>query len=201
MKRFVSVLLFVALSAGMALADSFDSNDPSFFENLSGCAGANWCASVGTAVDPLSGMTTEMYTFNTSYIPSVVSGDVKITEFGSSTVGDLIRFEQLPAGAYVAFIYSDDVSGGLAADVGLPSSFQTNSVTIAETSTGITTLYTPASTPAPGQPGYTGLTTGSYANTTYALTSSDVVPEPSSFALFGSGLLGLAGMLRRKLRR
>jgi hypothetical protein len=47
---------------------------------------------------------------------------------------------------------------------------------------------------------------GSSGSSTFGfdITSQDVtpdVPEPSSFLLFGSGLLSFAGMLRRKLAK
>jgi hypothetical protein len=40
-----------------------------------------------------------------------------------------------------------------------------------------------------------------YENTTTSTstTTTGTTPEPSSIMLFGSGILGLAGMLRRKL--
>jgi hypothetical protein len=36
-------------------------------------------------------------------------------------------------------------------------------------------------------------------STTTSTTTTGTTPEPSSIMLFGSGILGLAGMLRRKL--
>lgn len=47
---------------------------------------------------------------------------------------------------------------------------------------------------------FNGTTTKSIDGETFTL-DGDVVPEPSSLLLLGSGLLGLAGMLRRKLAR
>jgi hypothetical protein len=35
----------------------------------------------------------------------------------------------------------------------------------------------------------------------FTLTGGGTTPEPSSILLFGSGILGLAGVLRRKLTR
>jgi hypothetical protein len=37
------------------------------------------------------------------------------------------------------------------------------------------------------------------STTSTSTTTTGTVPEPSSVMLFGSGILGLAGMLRRKL--
>jgi PEP-CTERM motif-containing protein len=159
-------------------------NDPAFVETLTNNCPSN-CASVALASDPgPGGRTTVEFTFN-STIPSVVAGDVKVTEFGSATVGDVIRFENINNVA-VAFIYSNDV--GLPADVGLPSAFQTNTLTIAENSAGFAGPFTPTS----GQPGFCG-TCGTAP--TYALTSLDV-PEPGTLLLLGSGLFA-ANVVRR----
>ena len=43
--------------------------------------------------------------------------------------------------------------------------------------------------------------TGSTGTTTTTTTTTGTTPEPSSIMLFGSGILGLAGVLRRKLTR
>jgi len=44
-----------------------------------------------------------------------------------------------------------------------------------------------------------GSSSSTTSTTTSSTTTTGTVPEPSSIMLFGSGILGLAGMLRRKL--
>lgn len=191
MKHWVLVLLLLTASASFAFADDGSPNDPAMDENGGGCSGIPWCSGSTMAVDPLSGISTVMYTLNSSiFVNGVVSGDLKITEQGQ--VGDLLRFEDIN-GVYEVFVFSDDLSGGEKADVGLPTVFQSNFSTVTEGSNGFSTLYKPTA----GQAGYTGLTTGPYANTAYSLNSPGDVPEPSSLLLFGTGLLALAGIVRK----
>ena len=178
----VAVTLFAAAcTAIISPAAKADPIDPAFVETLTNSCPAN-CASVVLAKDPLSGITTVEFIFN-STITQVVAGDVKITEFGSSTVGDLIRFEDINASTAVAFIFSDDIATGLAADVGLPTSFQSNFVTIAENSSGFAGPYTPTSV----QPGFCSSCPTDAAHIIYGLQSADAVPGP----IAGAGLPGL----------
>jgi hypothetical protein len=201
-KSFWMLLAASAILVFAPIMRADDTNDPSFLENGSSECGppaspTDWCAGYTTLVDPQSGIKTLVYVFNTSEIPTVVAGDVKIVEPGTMTVGDDIRFETLTTGSVlgpVAFIYSNDTSGGLLADMGLPSTYSSNAVTVSESSAGLA-LWQPSSST---QPGYTGLTgTAKYANTEYGLQSSDA-PEPGTLCLMGSGLLGAISMWRRK---
>lgn len=197
MRRWYFVFLLLTMSAGIAFADGINPNDPYLTEDGTSCGSPHvpWCAGAGLATDPLSGITTLEYTLSSTVYSNVVAGDVLITESTgpqAGQVGDLIRFEKVGSN-FEVFIFSDDFNGGQAADHGLPSAFQLNQATITESSSGLTTLYTPTST----QPGYA--TDPGYAYTSYQLLSPSDVPEPSSLLLLGTGLLSLAGVLRRKL--
>ena len=202
-----SLLAAIALAAGPMLALLGPANadpiqDPFLDEtqNLTNTCPAN-CANVVLAADPISGKTTVEYVLQLSGSPiTVTAGDVKVTEFGSSTVGDVLRFEDVTISNVqrgVLFLFSGDGSNGVPydADVGLPSSFQTDVATISENSSGVTS---PTYLPTTGQPGYCATAAGASCNIGYVLNSPDAVPEPLTLALFSTGLVGLVTLRRRK---
>ena len=191
-----------ALLATAQVASADPIQDPFLDEtqNLTNTCPAN-CASVVLATDPISGKTTVEYVLQLSGSPiTVTAGDVKVTEFGSSTVGDVIRFEDVTISNVlrgVLFVFSGDGTNGIPydADVGLPSSFQTNFTTISENSVGQTATYVPTT----GQPGYCATATGASCNIGYVLNSPDAqVPEPLTLSIFGAGLFGAAAIRRRR---
>ena len=169
--------------------------DLTFGETLTNTCPAD-CSSVVLATDPLDGVNTVEYIFDAT-IPNVNAGDIKIQEFGGTTVGDVIRFENLAGIGAVAFIYSADLGGGLAADVGVPGVFQANTLTVSEDSTG----FAGPIAPTRSQPGYCG---SCAATLSYGLESPDIaivaIPEPGTFEMFGAGLLSLWGFGRVRRR-
>jgi hypothetical protein len=170
-------------------------SDPGLFEDGSGCITSGtfkWCVASTLKSDPLSGLTTVAYQFDPTVIPTVTAGDILVNEFGTSTVGDVIRFEAISGNNY-AFVFSNDKTGGQAADVGLPSSFQANNVTITEDSTGMASLA-----PTSGQPGFEPNSDFNF----YHLDSVDVnsVPEPVNVFLLGGILAVLVGGAIRRHR-
>ena len=174
-------------------------------QNTTNTCPAN-CANVVLGLDPLSGMTTVEYILQTSTGSAVVvqPGDVKVTEFGSSTVGDLLRFEDIPISPTspnrgVLFLFSSDTGGGFNADVGLPAAFQALTASLSENSSGVTGLYSPTTSAQPGNCVILGTTTS--CSIGYVLNSADDgirVPEPLTISFFGASLTGLAILRRRK---
>lgn len=162
------------------------------------------CGSVVLAVDPISGIKTVEYIFN-STVPTVLAGDLLLKEQETNKIGDVLRFEDIN-GVSVAFLFSDDPGNGhpYPADVGLPPSYQSNTVTLTETSIETSgSTYTPSS----GQPGFCQITKVINNVPTlvpcagYVIQSDDAIPEPGTLALFGAGLIGLGALRRRKVRK
>src|ERR1700689_3233569 len=92
--------------------------DVLFDETLTNTCAAS-CDSVVLGTDPLDGVNTVEYIFNAPVPGLINAGDIKIQEFGGTSIGDVIRFENLAGIGPVAFIYSGDLGGGLPADVGI----------------------------------------------------------------------------------
>jgi hypothetical protein len=120
-----------------------------------------------------------------------VVGDVLFLD-GAGQVSDVLRFNPDPGpGPRLTspiLFYSND-SAGLLADLGLPTAFYTNKLTISENHSGFT-IYTPVA----GQPGFEPATNA--LPVTYQILST---PDPgSSLSLLTIALCGI-GLLRRKI--
>jgi hypothetical protein len=135
----------------------------------------------------------------------------------NSTVGAPTTFLSVNAGDALVFILLNDSTGQLEDSVnnnGVPTALSTDGYNHA-----YTTAYTGSISGLPS--GLTGTFVGmedlavtglnplsgsdlDYNDDTFVFTNIDppsATPEPSSFALFGTGLLGTAGLIRRKFAR
>jgi hypothetical protein len=133
------------------------------------------------ALDPMSGLTALTYN-----LPNAVgTGDVGITD-ANGNLSDGIRFENvanLNGGITVMFYFSNlDSTNSMLADTGIPSG-------------GFTGFTVPEVNDA-----WTFLAGGGGNNSYFGKSDADTtVPEPTSLLMLGSGLLGLAGVARRRL--
>ena len=118
-----------------------------------------------------------------------------LTEPGGVTVtdSDVLRFFNLGLSSYVIFYSDNDDGVDSLADSGLPSSLSTNLATVAEIGpeglNGAT--YEPASSSSPG---------GRDGDVEYLITSDSPIPEPSTLALIGTGLIAAVWLARRRRR-
>ena len=138
------------------------------------------------AADPGPGGLPSVLTYNLLGPPSLVAGDLLITESG--LLLDVVRFNDTNGGTLV--FYSDNIDGfdAPADTTGPPGAFYINRLIVPELN-GIVTF-----TPTAGQPGFVA-----GFNVKYVLNSDAPVPEPASIALVMTSVIASYGMVRRKL--
>jgi hypothetical protein len=198
----VAVLLFTAMVvlgfSGSAVAQGFsvtitvDENGHGRFTNTTGFSSALPFALVP---DPGPGGLASTLTYDTLNPPGLVPGDVLLQDpFGAML--DVVRFNasSFTGGTGSLVFYSDNLDGfdALGDTPGPPGALYANNVTIPEL--GTEQVNGAVYTPLAGQPGFVA---GASGPVTYVLLSD--TPEPSSLLLLGSGLFGVAGVIRRKL--
>lgn len=151
--------------------------------------------------DPTNGLTPLNY--RVALGPGLVPGDIVLGEGpGSGTISDLIRFtvEDPTTGEGSLILYSLVEPAGPQdlADVGLPSSRQTNLLTLPETVGPGGQIGLFDYTPTPNQPGYVPLPSG-LGPVRYNVIST--VPEAPGLALLATGAVGLLACAARRRAR
>jgi len=199
MKKAVLLLTLLLFMAGAAFADNY----PLITVNENGQGILNFGSGNVTALvgvlqnDPGPGGLANVLTYNLLGPPSLTAGDLRLFDT-NGVFSDVVRFNDYNTGGVTGYpasllFYSDPVGGrydSLADINSPPTAFYTNALNLTETEVGGVSyvLYTPLS----GQPGYVpGF------SVTYDIISD--TPEPGTLIMFGSGIIGLAGVLRRKI--
>jgi hypothetical protein len=145
------------------------------------------------ADDPGPGGLANVMTYNLLNPPGLVAGDVLL--FDGKLFLDVVRFNPNENGGSLVF-YSDNIDGfDSGADTsGPPSALYANVIFIPEV--GTESANGAVYIPTQGQPGFVA---GARAPVEYNLISdAPQVPEPATLVLFGSGVVGLAAVIRRR---
>ena len=132
-------------------------------------------------------------TYALSFTPT--DGQLLLFDPSVGLVLDYITFDSATKTATFA---SDPLDGfDDPADVNAPPPLQANTIILAEPFPVETLFYTPKL----GQPGFSTDPLFFGYSVTSDTVPNDSVPEPSSILLLGAGLLGIVGVMRRKLLR
>jgi hypothetical protein len=196
----VAVLLMTAaLPFGDAavhadIIGTFDENgNGSSVDNVTGLTATFTGMNGVDPFDPGNGLMPLVYDLTTS-LP-MVNGDLVVTDPVSAATTDIFRFFTDPTTTRnLLIVYSDLGTGGSLADVGIPGTLQTDTLSLTlmgppEGPNGIFNYM-----PTADQPGYVNIQAGGFSgNLIYNLISVSVVPEPASLVLLGVGLAAAAG--------